>query len=376
MNKQIPLVSITLSLMLFISTALFAQETLVKDINTTPAGMRPKNDYSELFCKCGDYLFFNVPGKELWRTDWTPEGTISLGDIYKGYTQGVAGFWTMACTEDKTLFFVANDGISGWELWRSDGSPAGTKMIKDATSGNNVNWGIFIELGLIGNTYYFIIDHDDDKQLELWKSDGTESTTVMVPDFPAFSSVRWVMSSDTHHFFRAQNPVTEKYELWATEGTGANTIKLMEDYYQGPWENLGTKVMFSLSDRSDNTNSIWESDGTLSGTFKVKDFGTQYLQRFERFNDKLIFGVYSDTWISDGTEVGTTFLSSGSADGSITVENNFYAFGYDFSTGFHRILKTDGAAIEISNLNDSEPFTMSMHHTIPIKQMAPRMRLP
>ena len=73
-------------------------------------------------------------------------------------------------------------------------------MVKDATPGNNDNWGVFIPFGLIGNTYYFLNDHDNDKMLDLWKSNGTESTTVMVPGFPAFSHVFHVGTSDTHHF--------------------------------------------------------------------------------------------------------------------------------------------------------------------------------
>ena len=92
MNIPKPLlVVITISITLFLSTPLFSQEILVKDINTSPDELKASNDYSELFCKCGEYLFFAVPAKELWRTDGTPEGTISLGDIRKGYARGFSG---------------------------------------------------------------------------------------------------------------------------------------------------------------------------------------------------------------------------------------------------------------------------------------------
>src|SRR5688572_14095711 len=121
MNKHLLSVVAILSALLH-STPLFSQEVLVKDINVAPAGFP---DYSNVFCKCGDYLFFAVPGQELWRTDGTPEGTISLGDLNKGLTQGYSG--GMACADDKTLFFGANDGQFGWELWTSDGTKTGTK---------------------------------------------------------------------------------------------------------------------------------------------------------------------------------------------------------------------------------------------------------
>jgi ELWxxDGT repeat protein len=350
---------------IFGSTELFSQETLVKDINTTPAGLAVSNDYSEVFCACGDYLYFAVPGRELWRTDGTPDGTISLGDLNKGRVQGFSGYWTMACGEDETLFFAANDGNNGLELWSSNGTRAGTKMIKDVTPGSNENWEFFMPLGLLGQTYYFLADHDNDQDLDLWKTTGTESTTVMVANFPVFTNASHVASSDTHHFFRTTNPTTQITELWATDGTGINTTKLLENFSLGPSESVGTKIMFSQYEASDNSYSLWSSDGTHSGTVMVKDFNTQHLQRFNRYNDKLVFGVYSDTWISDGTEAGTVPLTGGTPDASIIIGNEFYAVGYDFSTGFYRLFKTDGNAVETINLSGSEPTQILMLHQIP-----------
>ena len=34
-----------------------------------------------------------------------------------------------------TLFFTANDGVNGTELWKSDGTAAGTVMVKDINAG-------------------------------------------------------------------------------------------------------------------------------------------------------------------------------------------------------------------------------------------------
>lgn len=367
MNKSLLLVTGIIASMLLLTTPLFSQESLVKDINTAPAGFRPTNDYTELFCHCGEYLFFTVPGKELWRTDGTPAGTISLGDINKGYTQGVPNYFSsMTCSDNQLLYFIGNDGLHGWEIWTSDGTENGTAMLKDVTPGLGENGGGVSLFGMLGDTFYFVTDSDNNKEKELWKSNGTSNTTVMVADFPAFTSASYVMSSDTHHFFRTTNPLTEKDELWATDGTGANTIKLNDEFRFGVWANLGAKVMYSENDRSNNTYSLWMSDGTNGGTVMVKDFGNQYLQRFDDFNDKLLFGVYGETWISDGTEAGTTFLTSGYVDASITIDNYFYGLGYDFSSGSYRLFKTDGVSVETTDFHYGNLGDISMHHDIPV----------
>ena len=85
----------------------------------------------------------------------------------------------------------------------------------------------------------------------------------------------------------------------------------------------------------------------------------------KRFNDKLIFAVQGETWISDGTEAGTIHLTTGYVDACVTIGNDFYGFGYDFSTGFHRLIKTDGNVVETFNMSSSGPGSLLMFHQIP-----------
>src|SRR4051794_9113306 len=76
----------------------------------------------------GGTLFFsavdNAHGNELWRSDGTLAGTLLVKDIAPVGGSNPSNFASVS----GTLFFVANDGIHGPELWKSDGTAAGTLL--------------------------------------------------------------------------------------------------------------------------------------------------------------------------------------------------------------------------------------------------------
>ena len=72
-------------------------------------------------------------GRELWITDGTSAGTMLLKDIYPGTTSGLSSFQSRVV--GNLLYFVANDGLSGAELWVSNGTPAGTLKAKEFRAG-------------------------------------------------------------------------------------------------------------------------------------------------------------------------------------------------------------------------------------------------
>ena len=67
---------------------------------------------------------------ELWRTDGTTAGTIRLGD----WQYGVAGDRSLAIVDER-LYYTFDDGIHGEEIWTSDGSPGGTRLLADVVPG-------------------------------------------------------------------------------------------------------------------------------------------------------------------------------------------------------------------------------------------------
>ena len=142
--------------------------------------------------KWAESLFFSaddrINGRELWKTDGTEAGTVLVKDINPG--SSYSGFPydshpSSLTAVGGTLFFTADDGTTGQELWKSDGTAEGTVLVKDIRPGSS-NYGYpygsdAYELTAVGGTLYFTANDGVHGQ-ELWQSDGTEAGTVLVMD--------------------------------------------------------------------------------------------------------------------------------------------------------------------------------------------------
>ncbi len=252
-------------------------------------------------------------GTEIWKSDGTEAGTVQVKEIndYAGsdpynYTQVGA-----------KVFFLAITRSSSTDLWVTDVN--GTRLVKAINPTGNSG---IQSLTAHGNELFFMAN-DGINGYELWKSDGTDAGTIMVKDISIGASStfpRQLISAGSVLYFTNSNYT----QLWKSDGTDAgtiqvNTTKIFNSYGIGKLTYAGTKLYF-IGINSTSGTELWTSDGTDAGTVLVKDIqvgvanGLNYSYSYlYNVNGKLFFSAYSGVigegktlWVSDGTEIGTT----------------------------------------------------------------------
>jgi len=173
----------------------------------------------------GNFVFTannGTAGTELWTTDGTTAGTNMIKDINPGANGSNPTSFKVVL--NGKLYFKANNGTDGWELWVTDGTSAGTNMIKDINPGS--------ASGVSGNNFfskhngkvYFGAD-DGINGKELWVSDGTTAGTNMLFDINNGSgdgNPRFMTSYNGHLVFGGENGI-DGMELYLSDGTTAGT---------------------------------------------------------------------------------------------------------------------------------------------------------
>jgi ELWxxDGT repeat protein len=232
---------------------------------------------------------------------------------------------------DGVILFAADDGVTGTELWRTDGTVAGTRLVKDIDPG--VAGSNPAQLTKVGASVFFVAG-DRVAGRELWKTDGTRAVRVkdIAPGF-AGASVEYLTPIGDTVFFKACAPMPFGCEVWKSDGTEAGTIAVA-DIRPGPAPSnprhltaVGRTLFFSADDGRRGTE-LWKSDGTPRGTVLVADLDPRRVAPGEIGHSspanltvaggRLYFSAQTaaygrELWKTDGTAAGTTLVRDLSA---------------------------------------------------------------
>jgi ELWxxDGT repeat protein len=310
--------------------------------NGTAAGtVVVKNVAPQNLTNVNGTLFFTVfdsnYGRELWKSNGTAAGTVLVKDIDQRL--GRSSNPDKLTNVNGTLFFTANEGLKGIELWKSNGTAAGTVLVKDIRAQyDSYGFGLSSnpdKLTNVNGKVYFTAQ-EGVNGIELWKSDGTAAGTVLVKDIYSGISQGFANSSRPDYltnvngtlFFKAIEKVSG-IELWKSNGTAAGTV-LVKDINPGSlptnsspshFTNINGTLYFTAYDKV-HGRELWKSDGTAAGTVLVKDIRpgvrdsfpqTPFPLNFMNVNGTLYFhaddGVHGrELWKSDGTAAGTVLV--------------------------------------------------------------------
>jgi ELWxxDGT repeat protein len=128
-------------------------------------------------------LFFvgddGIHGDEPWSSDGTTTGTGLLRDIFPGSDSGMPESDAQLSAFDRVLVFAADDGQSGFELWRSDGTQSGTLQVQDIAPGTQGSRPFGFTAA--GGRIYFAAD-DGLHGRELWQMPASAVGAVCTGD--------------------------------------------------------------------------------------------------------------------------------------------------------------------------------------------------
>jgi ELWxxDGT repeat protein len=367
---------------LFITDGTKAGTIVLKDIIPGASGSTPDNDFALL----NGFVYFTAVttanGREVWRTDGTTVGTTLVKDIIPGTTSSNDPNDYDLFSNGSFLLFNARTTTNGVELYKSDGTAAGTALLKDINPGAPTSdAGGFFKY----NNIVLFTAKTATNGIELWKTNGTTAGTIMVKDINAGAgnsiTIAFFYLFNGKAYFTADNGINGG-EIWSTDGTASNT-KMLKDIMPGivgSFANIlvsvkiGNKIIFPAMDMTSGME-LWESDGTEAGTKLFKDIvpGTDGALPFPlpAYNFDYSNGTYtqplfqgnkffllantpangSELWISDGTAAGTKLvkdINTGTEDGIVSAAY-FYTssglyFAADNGSKGNELWKSDGTA--------------------------------
>lgn len=333
-----------------------AGTTIVKDI--VPGAGSSNTEYNYNLFSNGSYLLFaantTTAGNELWKSDGTSAGTILLKDINTGHSGADSSNPDYFTVLNNIVLFSATDATHGNEIWKTDGSSAGTVLVKDINSGTASSTQVeifpgyfanfFLGFHIFNNRAYFNAN-DGTSSGEIWVTDGTSGNTALIKDFPSSDFSRPLLIDAVNFpgkFIFPYGDGTSRSELWQSDGTPAGTVLFKSFSPTTPGESplifipysvdfinqtltnplfKGTKFFFAAG-TSTQGMELWASDGTVAGTSIVKDIyaGTgdgidfsvgdgSYLYTASTFFFGASDGTHgSELWQTDGTSANTTLV--------------------------------------------------------------------
>jgi ELWxxDGT repeat protein len=269
---------------------------------------------------------FQTTGCELWRSDGTPEGTQLVKDINPGQVGSLSHEQRNVLRIGNQVYFPADDGARGRELWVTDGTPAGTRLAAELCPGT-CDYSIFALYQILGQFVALTRENSTGNKYQLFAIDLNTRSGSRIG--PALLSIGSLTGFQGKYYFSCTITEEDNEELCVTDGTDAGT-KLFAEIRPGP-SGSRPRILTPLLNRlvffADNGVTgfePWSTDGTT--TALVADirpgatssetrfgFNAQVITRFDTQPLTLLFaaddGAHgAELWRTDGTAAETALV--------------------------------------------------------------------
>lgn len=299
----------------------------VADLNTTgePASSWPRSDRSAPgnqsrsgFVECMSRTYFTAwqadTGRELWVTDYTPAGTRIVSDLVPGPRGSDP---TEITCLGASVVFAATDSQGIRSLWSSDGSGV-TQIAFSGSTPQDPR-----DLAVLGSGIYFSAARQAEGR-ELWWTDGFSA--ALAADLragPAGSHPRFMIGVGSTLYFQAFDD-THGTELWSLAGSAAG---LVADLNPGEASSspdvfleLGGRLLFRADNGIDGTELFVHDPLSANAPSRISDLGAGSASSEARLWDHAILGTNAifcarvagkfRPFVTDGTMAGTVELGS------------------------------------------------------------------
>lgn len=328
--------------------------SLIKDINPGAPGSQIQSAVTlnnEVYFAAND----GVHGEELWKSDGTAAGTMMLDDINPGPGSSNPADLTVV---GNSIYFAANDGVHGTELWITDGTTAGTKMVADinpgAASSNPAN--LTLGHGYRGSPLLYFTATGTDGTPQVY--DAIPQITPAVTELSkGLGNISDVVSDGGPVFFSATD-VAHGTELWTASPYSAAAVI---DINPGPGSSnpmdptaFNNSIYFSADDGT-HGRELWEASSPPYFSM-VDDIdpgpASSNPTGLYAFNNVLYFSANGQLWETRGDAQSTVQITVGPQFSNVTIAplsyatkgNTVYFASYDSYSSQTELWQTDGTA--------------------------------
>ena len=314
-----------------------------------------------------------LPDREIWTTTGDVASFSQLADI-----NSCAGSYARDFFEfNGNLFFIAGTGENGvnFELYKTDGTT--TELFREFAAGNEAGFDVSnkTQFRVMNNKMYFFASEGGVTNYDLWRTDGTIAGTEKVADLNTTSDIgkpdQFIVYNNELYFVTAQDNLG--FELYKyNENT--NLVSIVKDIYPGtnsssPRELIlfNNELFFHVTDPISFRRELYKTDGTSNGTISYRNFTTGIYgpTTFKVFNNQLIFiGLTLDS----GQDLYKCVFNSSTAEYEISLIKDFNkgSLPFNFVYGATEFIELNNylyfSAREANGPNNGE--TMQLYKTI------------